>query len=60
MKSCWTYFGHDWSKWENMGTELSLINPVADHSPAVCTGYYMVQKRTCSRCGKLQLRKART
>jgi hypothetical protein len=58
--SCWGYFGHDWAKWENTGTELSVVNPIKDHNPPVCTGYYMVQQRTCHRCGKLQLRKART
>lgn len=51
MKNCWWIFGHEWSKWSEpiryrIRDALVGIIGVADF-----------QKRTCSRCGKIQERK---
>lgn len=53
---CTTFFGkHDRTKWET--TEEGEILHIRTKMPLGC---FAVQRRTCTKCGKLEMRTVRT
>lgn len=63
--TCWPWM-HRWTKWEvtekgnlrSMRDALGL--PIADWRKEPIIGHYILQQRSCERCGKMQIREVQT
>jgi len=51
---CWLWWFHDWSKWED-SFQVHLL----DDLTRLPIGQVVVQKRRCSKCGKMQARRVK-